>query len=191
MNLSLTFLSIKIRLLLAQKGGAWALLVSGVVLAIAGTVSALHLTHGEQKKLLAESQLLKNKIESLKLARTSGDASDNPKIEFTRLFQSRKLVERDLNRIFEIAFKNEIDLQVGDYKWVLDSATNLSRYQITYPVVAEYGNIEKFIVQVLLEMPWVSLDSFSIRRETIKDIDVQADIVISLYFDALASKEAN
>jgi hypothetical protein len=38
-----------------------------------------------------------------------------------------------------------------------------------------------------MEMPWVSLDSFSIRRESVKDPDVQADIALTLHFDSLAS----
>jgi hypothetical protein len=101
------------------------------------------------------------------------------------------VVERDLNRIFEIAFKNQIDLQVGDYKWIVDASSNISKYQITYPVAAEYSNIERFIVQVMLDLPWVSLDSFSIRRESVKDDDVQADIVFTLHFDSLASSEPN
>jgi hypothetical protein len=37
----------------------------------------------------------------------------------------------------------------------------------------------------------VSLDSFSIRRETVKEDDVQADIVFTLHFDSLVSTEAD
>ena len=191
MNNAFKSVSIQIQLLLSRKGSAWVLMVVGVSFVIIGLVIEIFLSHGDQKNMLAENQLLKNNIQSLRLALAKGEAPSDKKIEITQLFQSKKVVERDLNRIFEIAFKNQIDLQVGDYKWILDKSTNISKYQITYPVAAEYSNIERFIVQVMLELPWVSLDSFSIRRETVKDDDVQADIVFTLHFDSLVSTEAD
>jgi uncharacterized protein YneF (UPF0154 family) len=191
MNNAFKSVSIQIQLLLSRKGSAWVLMVVGVSFVIIGLVIEIFLSHGDQKNMLAENQLLKNNIQSLRLALAKGEAPSDKKIEITQLFQSKKVVERDLNRIFEIAFKNQIDLQVGDYKWILDKSTNISKYQITYPVAAEYSNIERFIVQVMLELPWVSLDSFSIRRESVKDDDVQVDIVFTLHFDSLASPEVN
>jgi len=176
-----------IQLLISRKGRAWAVILVGVFFIFIGLCFEAFISHAEQKNIEAENQLLKNKIASVRLAQMKGDASNETKIELMQFFQSKKVVEKDLNKIFEIAFKNEIDLQVGDYKWVSDPSTNLSKYQITYPIVAEYGNIEKFIVQVLMEMPWVSLDSFSIRRESVKDPYVQADIALTLHFDSLAS----
>jgi uncharacterized protein YneF (UPF0154 family) len=191
MNNAFKSVSIQIQLLLSRKGSAWVLMVVGVSFVIIGLVIEIFLSQGDQKNMLAENQLLKNNIQSLRLALAKGEAPSDKKIEITQLFQSKKVVERDLNRIFEIAFKNQIDLQVGDYKWIVDASSNISKYQITYPVAAEYSNIERFIVQVMLDLPWASLDSFSIRRESVKDDDVQADIVFTLHFDSLASNEAN
>jgi hypothetical protein len=191
MNKAIKSILLQIQLILSRKGRAWVLMVLSVSFVIIGLVVEVLLSHGDQKNSLAENELLKNKIESFRLARAKGETSGDKKIELTQLFQSKKVVERDLNRIFEIAFRNQIDLQVGDYKWIVDKSTSISKYQITYPVVAEYSSIEKFIVQVMLELPWVSLDSFSIRRETVKEDDVQADIVFTLHFDSLVSTEAD
>jgi len=191
MNNVFKSIPLRIQLLLSRKGSAWVFMVIGVSLVIMGLFVEAFLSHGDQKNSLAENQSLKNKIQSLRLANAKGEALSDKKIEQTQLFQSKKVVERDLNRIFEIAFKNQIDLQVGDYKWIVDGSSSISKYQITYPVVAEYSSIERFIVQVMLELPWVSLDSFSIRRESVKDDDVQADIVFTLHFDSLVSTEAD
>jgi hypothetical protein len=191
MNKAIKSILLQIQLILSRKGRAWVLMVLSVSFVIIGLVVEVLLSHDDQKNSLAENELLKNKIESFRLARAKGETLGDKKIELTQLFQSKKVVERDLNRIFEIAFRNQIDLQVGDYKWIVDKSTSISKYQITYPVVAEYSSIEKFIVQVMLELPWVSLDSFSIRRETVKDDDVQADIVFTLHFDSLVSTEAD
>lgn len=182
---------LQIQLVISRKGRVWVLMVLGVFLVIIGLVVEVFLKDGNKKNILAENQLLKNKIESLRLARAKGETPSDKKIELAQLFQSKKVVERDLNKIFEIAFRNQIDLQVGDYKWIVDKSTNISKYQITYPVVAKYSSIEQFIVQVMLELPWVSLDSFSIRRESVKDDGVQADIVVTLHFDSLVLNEAN
>jgi hypothetical protein len=191
MNNAFKSVAIQIQILLSRKGRAWVMMLLGVFLVLIGLVVEAFLNDSDQKNMLSENQLLKNKIESLRLARAKGEIPSDNNIEITQLFQSKKVVEKDLNRIFEIAFKNQIDLPVGDYKWTLDKSTNISKYQITYPVAAEYSNIEKFIVQVLLELPWASLDSFSIRRESVKDDGVQADIVFTLHFDSLASNEPN
>jgi len=191
MNKAFKSVPLQIQLLFSRKGRAWVLMVLGVSFVIIGLFVQVFLSHGDQQNSLAENQLLKNKVELLRLARAKGETPSDKKIELTQLFQSKKVVERDLNRIFEIAFKNQIDLPVGDYKWTLDKSSNISKYQITYPVAAEYSSIERFIVQVMLELPWVSLDSFSIRRESVKDDGVQADIVFTLHFDSLASNEAN
>jgi hypothetical protein len=51
-------------------------------------------------------------------------------------------------------------------------------------VVAPYSDIEKFVTQVLLEMPWISLNTFDIKRNAIGEAEVNADLVFTMYFGA-------
>jgi hypothetical protein len=105
--------------------------------------------------------------------------------------QSEKLVEADLNKIFEIAFKNELELPQGDYQWSVDPNSPFKKYQISYPVVAEYTNVENFVTQVLLALPWAALNGYEIRRNSITETDVQAELTFTLFYDGRPETEAS
>ena len=171
-------------ILMYRQGKAWSLLLIFTVLTFLSLGTAISRSYLEWRKLQEELLSLQKQMKALTLIRIQGDSEGVTKNELLKSLQSKKVVEKGLNRIFEIALKNEIDLTVGDYKWIVDSSTNISRYQISYPVVATYSQVEQFVVQVMFDMPWVSLDSFSIRRATIKDADIEANIIFTLHFDA-------
>jgi hypothetical protein len=105
--------------------------------------------------------------------------------------QSEKLVEADLNKIFEIAFKNKLELPQGDYQWSVNPNSPFMKYRISYPVVAEYPNVENFVTQVLLALPWAALNGYEIRRNSITETDVQAELTFTLYYDGRPESEAS
>ena len=125
--------------------------------------------------------MTEKKVYQLKLIDSNPTQQQSP-TDFLNTMQKDKLVESDLNRIFEIAFKNDIDLPQGDYQWTVDPHSSYSKFQITYPVVAPYSSVEKFVTQVLLEMPWMSLNTFDIKRNAIGEAEVNADLVFTMYF---------
>ena len=147
--------------------------------------SAVEISRGYwlRKKLQDEVTTTEKKLQQLKLTVTHLPKEQST-TDILSSMQKDKLVESDLNRMFEIAFKNEIDLPQGDYQWTMDPNTGYSKFQITYPVVAPYSDIEKFVTQVLLEMPWISLNTFDIKRNAIGDAEVNADLVFTMYFGA-------
>jgi len=175
-------LRLSFELFLYRQGRAWVAmcLLGGLAIAAAG----VEITTGywQWQGLLAELESSQQQVSQLKLA-ASSSAKETAALETERAMQSEKLVEADLNKIFEIAFKNELELPLGDYQWSVDPNSPFRKYQISYPVVAEYPNVENFVTQVLLALPWAALNGYEIRRNSVSDTEVQADLTFTLYFD--------
>jgi len=177
-----TSLRLAFELFLYRQGKAWLALclLGGLAIVAAG----VEITTGywQWQALLAELESSQQQVRQLKLAATPS-AKETAALETERAMQSEKLVEADLNNIFEIAFKNELELPQGDYQWSVDPNSQFRKYQISYPVVGEYQNVENFVTQVLLALPWASLNSYEIRRNSVTDTEVEADLTFTLYFD--------
>ena len=176
-NLKLSF-----ELFLHRQGKAWLMLCLLVGIAIAAVGVVIAKGYWQWQGLLAQVESSQQQLRQLKLA-APPTAKETAALETERAMQSDKLVEADLNKIFEIAFKNELELPQGDYQWSVDPNSPFRKYQISYPVVGEYQNVENFVTQVLLALPWAALNGYEIRRNSISETEVQADLSFTLYFD--------
>jgi len=174
-------LLLQLQLFVHRQGKLSVLLYLLASLLLVGSAVEISRGYWLRKKLQDEVVATEKKLQQLKLTVTHLPKEQSP-TDILSSMQKDKLVESDLNRMFEIAFKNEIDLPQGDYQWTMDPNTGYSKFQITYPVVGPYSDIEKFVTQVLLEMPWMSLNTFDIKRNRIGDADVNADLVFTMYF---------
>ena len=172
---------LQLQLFVHRKGILSVLLYLLISFLLLGSAVEISRSYWLRIKLQEEVVTAEKKLQQLKLTATNSPKEQSPS-DILNSMQKDKLVESDLNRIFEIAFKNNIDLPQGDYQWTMDPNTLYSKFQITYPVVAPYSDVEKFVTQVLLEMPWISLNTFDIKRNGIGDADVNADLVFTMYF---------
>ena len=174
-------LLLQLQLFVYRQGKLSTIIYLLVGLMLVGSVLEVSRSYWQLKKLQEEVVVTEKKVHQLKLIDSNPKQQQSP-TDFLNAMQKDKLVESDLNRIFEIAFKNDIDLPQGDYQWTVDPLSSYSKFQITYPVVAPYSSVEKFVTQVLLEMPWMSLNTFDIKRNAIGDAEVNADLVFTMYF---------
>lgn len=174
-------LLLQLQLFVYRQGKLSTIIYLLVGLMLVGSVLEVSRSYWQLKKLQEEVVVTEKKVHQLKLIDSNPTQQQSP-TDFLNTMQKDKLVESDLNRIFEIAFKNDIDLPQGDYQWTVDPLSSYSKFQITYPVVAPYSSVEKFVTQVLLEMPWMSLNTFDIKRNAIGDAEVNADLVFTMYF---------
>jgi len=174
-------LLLQLQLFVYRQGKLSTIIYLLVGLMLVGSAFEVSRSYWQLKKLQEEVVVTEKKVHQLKLIDSNPTQQQSP-TDFLNTMQKDKLVESDLNRIFEIAFKNDIDLPQGDYQWTVDPLSSYSKFQITYPVVAPYSSVEKFVTQVLLEMPWMSLNTFDIKRNAIGDAEVNADLVFTMYF---------
>jgi hypothetical protein len=175
-------LRLAFELFLHRQGRAWVALCLLGGLAIAAAGVEMTTSYWQWQGLLAEVESSQQQVLQLKIS-SAPSAKENAALEAERAMQSDKLVEADLNKIFELALKNEVELPQGDYQWSVDPNSPFRKYQISYPVVADYRNVENFVTQVLLALPWAALNGFEIRRNAVSETEVQADLTFTLYFD--------
>lgn len=175
-------LRLAFELFLHRQGRAWVALCLLGGLAIAAAGVEISTGYWQWQALQERVDSGQQQLLQLKLA-TAPTAKESAALETERAMQSDKLVEADLNKIFEVALKNEVELPQGDYQWSVDPNSPFRKYQISYPVVADYRNVENFVTQVLLALPWAALNGFEIRRNAVNETEVQADLTFTLYFD--------
>jgi hypothetical protein len=70
-------------------------------------------------------------------------------------------------KLHRIAAANGVALETGDYRLIRDRDWNISRYEITLPLKASYPQVRLFLAQLLDEVPALSLDEISIKRDSI------------------------
>lgn len=104
--------------------------------------------------------------------------------EFYRYFPPKRSVPDSLRTIYRAADKQAVQLIEGDYKIVPVKGDKLLGYQISLPVRGTYAQIRKFILQVLNDVPTISLDELNFKREAIAEAEVEAKIKLTLYMRA-------
>lgn len=101
--------------------------------------------------------------------------------DFYAVLGQQRYAEQQVKLLFDLAAKNGLTLNQGEYKTTRDAASGVSTYQIILPVRGSYTAIWKFALQALRAMPFAALDEVAFRRETIADATVEARLRLTLY----------
>ncbi|MBU1690503.1 MAG: hypothetical protein KJ958_05390 [Gammaproteobacteria bacterium] len=96
-------------------------------------------------------------------------------------FPSLNRSEEWLAKIYAAAERRHIVLETGAYKLAGAETGNLRRYQITLPIKGSHVQIRHFLSDLLTEVPALSLDDISFKRETIDLTVVNAVIKLTLF----------
>lgn len=111
-------------------------------------------------------------------------ATPAPEVQLSRFYQSFPVHVATpdlLEKLYAAAEATGIALEQGDYRLASGKGDKLERYQITLPVRGSYTQIRKFIGRLLADLPAVSLDGVSFKREKIGDAQVESQIKFTLY----------
>ncbi len=101
--------------------------------------------------------------------------------EFYKYFPSEKKSARVLGKLVEVAQKNGLSLNHGEYIVTRDKVGQLIRFKITLPVQGTYKQIRNFLSSVNTEIPNIALENVQFERKEILDADVQVKIRLLLY----------
>lgn len=101
--------------------------------------------------------------------------------EFYRHFQSEKSFPHWMGKLVEVADKNGLSLNHGEYVVTQDKVGHLRRFKITLPVQCNYQQIRKFLSAMNTEIPNVALENVQFERKDILDADLQVKIRLILY----------
>lgn len=99
---------------------------------------------------------------------------------FYALFPSTGKIAPEMEKLWGAASSFKIDLQQGEYR-LETSGTGLARYRITLPLRASYQQIRQLVGFVLKEIPTMSIDGLRFERRKISDMQLDAQIKLTLY----------
>ena len=141
-----------------------------VVLAAAGVFLVMVLQPLQQERARLESALSKNK---------SKPETQNLN-EFYGFLQSKQETTDALAKLYAIGTATGVDLQSGTYKTQAVGA-RLERYELALPVSGSYAQIRDFLNRALAEIPSLSLDQMTLRRDGRNQGAVQAELRLTLH----------
>jgi hypothetical protein len=91
--------------------------------------------------------------------------------------------EQQIKTLFAIAAKNDLTLNQAEYKYGYDKAGKFHTYAISLPVKGAYSAIRPFCEQVLLAIPFASLDTVDFKRDAVGNSTIDAKLHFTLHLD--------
>jgi hypothetical protein len=84
-----------------------------------------------------------------------------------------------LAKLYAIGHATGVEMQSATYR--SEQAGRIERYQILLPVSGSYAQMREFVDRALTEIPVLSLDQMSLKRESRRDGAVQAELKLTLH----------
>ena len=106
------------------------------------------------------------------IAARPGAATATPTMEMQlkALYEQLPALSRSdalLAKIYAAAEQQNIMLESGAYRLTETEIGNIRRYQITLPIKGNHVQIRRFLTDILTEIPALSLDDISFKRDRI------------------------
>lgn len=108
---------------------------------------------------------------------------------FYNALGERRYAEQQVKTLFAVASKTSLTLNQGEYRLAFDKNGRFHTYQITLPVKGSYRGIRQFCEQVLVAIPFASLDQMNFKRDTITNNIVEAQLHFTLYLADAAPQD--
>jgi hypothetical protein len=86
-----------------------------------------------------------------------------------------------LAKLYAIGAATGVELQSASYKTQATPGTRLERYEIVLPLNGSYTQMRDFLKRSLAEIPVLSLDQISLKRENRREGTVQAELHLTLH----------
>ena len=173
-----------------KKIGAWGI-ISLVIIIVSLLFYSTKITKTET--LIQETQYaIEEANTSLNSKKFSVEASTPLKNleeikRFYDIFPKAVALPQALTVIYQIANKQKLALNSGDYKFNKIKETNstnqkkLTKYEIVLPIKGQYKQIRAFITEVLQKLPAIALTDMQIRRENSLSQYVEARLIFVIF----------
>jgi hypothetical protein len=100
---------------------------------------------------------------------------------FTDTLGKPERAEHYIKAIFAIAHRHAVALPEGEYRVGSSPQGGFLTYEVALPVKGAYPALQAFCEDVLLELPFASLDAIQFRREAVAADGVEAKVRFTLY----------
>ncbi|HXU41108.1 MAG TPA: GspMb/PilO family protein [Burkholderiales bacterium] len=142
-----------------------------IMLAAAGVFFLMVLQPMQDERMRLEGALSKN---------ASRGSSTNLSAFYGFLESKDETTTDALAKLYAIGTATGVELQSGSYR-SQPAAGRLERYELALPVSGSYAQIRDFLNRVLAEIPALSLDQMSLRRDGRNDAAVHAELRLTLH----------
>lgn len=162
---------------------SWAGILS-LALFAAGAAAFILILRPQQQHISAMQQAL---TQHASPAESPGTPEQNPAQQlaaFYQFFPKQESVPDKMARLYQAAAQNGLNLEQGEYHMVHAEYSQLSHYEMVFPVKGEYPKIRQFVAQAQADLPSLALDSISFSRQKISDPKLETQIKFSLYWSA-------
>jgi Tfp pilus assembly protein PilO len=102
---------------------------------------------------------------------------------FYKDFPAGSAIPEVLARTYQIAGEQQLALELGEYVMNREQGARLEQFRITLPVKGSYPQVRKFVSEVLLAQPALSLQSLTVRRDKVALDVVDARVVLVLFLE--------
>jgi Tfp pilus assembly protein PilO len=100
---------------------------------------------------------------------------------FTRSFPTLSEAPGWILKMHEIAARNALTLETGEYRLTGARDGGLARYEITLPLHGGYAQVRTFLEQVLTQIPAAALEEVTIRRDSVGARTTETRVRLSLF----------
>ena len=176
MNLGKRFGKLDLRHELGSLGMAALLVLAG---ALAFSVAVV-------QPLEAKSRGIAARLASARALPQENSSSGEKLAEFYDYLAKPEQTTDWLAKLYAIGQATGVQLASATY--ASEQAGRIERYQIVLPVSGSYAQMREFLDRSLAEIPVLSLDQMTLKRESRRDGAVQAELKMTLHM--LAEKEA-
>ena len=157
----------------------------GLLVACAGFyVSVMMPMSTKIDEVHAAVRSLSDRVERAASGSRQGDLPVSEQLaEFYKLFPQQNQLTDTVGKIFEIAKAQGLALPQGEYRVADEQAGKLRRFQMLFPVKAEYPSIRRFLASLATDVPAAVLEHIQFERQKIGDPQVEATIKLALYVE--------
>jgi Tfp pilus assembly protein PilO len=86
-----------------------------------------------------------------------------------------------LLKLHDLAAKNGLTLESGEYKFTRERDWRVASYRITLPLKGSYQQIRRFLAQLQRELPAAVVEEFAIKREAVSARDLEARVRLAIF----------
>jgi cell division protein FtsL len=104
---------------------------------------------------------------------------------FLKLLPPVAAKAESVKSLMKIAENQNLQLNEISYKTVTRLHDPISYYHIEFSLVANYADIQRFVSELMYQLNFVSIESLSLSRESVKEDVVEAKFHLVLHFNLL------
>lgn len=185
MDATLKQFGLRARIAFARWG--WVNCVAAVLCALGIVAFGFGLPRLRAQVIVQEGAMLRQRLTALAaplpIPAQQRSASEQGLHDFYTTLGEQHYAEQQVKALFYAAAKNGLVLNQADYQATDDQNGRFRTYRIQVPLKGSYPAIRKFCEQVLLEIPFASLDEIQFKRESADNPQLEGNLRFTLYLN--------